>query len=356
MMPIGMLGIRRMQAAILVEQHRPLVVDEVELPAQLDVGQVLVRIAVSGICGSQIGEIDGAKGPDRFLPHLLGHEGSGTVEATGPGVRRLKTGDLVVLHWRRGPGIEAVPAAYRWHGSPLNAGWVTTLGEYAVVSENRLTPVPHDTDPEVASLLGCPLTTGYGIVTREARLTLGETIVVLGTGGVGLAVVQAAALAGAAVVVAVDLHDAKLRLARRLGATHVVDGSSQDLVQAVRAIVGAEGADVVVENTGRADLIRAAYDLTAADGRAVLAGVPRYGEETSIPTLPLHFGKTLTGSHGGATEPDRDIPRYLRLAASGRADPKALVTDRIALEGVNEAIERLRRGAVAGRCVVTFPR
>ena len=346
------LPVTRMRAAILVEQHRPLVVDEVELPASLDVGQVLVRVIVSGICGSQVGEIDGVKGPDRHLPHLLGHEASGTVVAMGAGVKGVRIGDSAVLHWRKGPGIEAEPAVYRWRSARLNAGWVTTLNEYAVVSENRLTAIPGDVDAETAALLGCPVTTGFGIVTRNARLSLGETLVVVGCGGVGLSVIRAAALCGASVVVAVDRHEPKLRLARQLGATHTVNSLERDLGASVREILGATGADVVVENTGRADLIRTAYELTAAEGRTVLAGVPTRGEDAAIDTLPLHFGKLLTGSHGGETAPARDIPRYLRLVASGRLDLRPLVTDRTDLEGVNDAIERLRRGEIVGRCLV----
>jgi S-(hydroxymethyl)glutathione dehydrogenase/alcohol dehydrogenase len=133
-----------MKAAILAELNQPLIIDEVELPDCLDYGQVLVKIAFTGICGSQIGEIQGRKGPDNYLPHLLGHEASGTVAATGPGVRFVAPEDRVVLHWRKGNGIEAAPPIYRWRGKRLNAGFVTTFNEYAVVSENRVTKVDHD--------------------------------------------------------------------------------------------------------------------------------------------------------------------------------------------------------------------
>jgi len=135
-------------AAILVAQRQPLVVDEVGLPPVLDVGQVLVEYRWSGICGSQLGEIDGVKGPDPWLPHLLGHEASGRVLATGPGVRHVAAGDTVVAHWRPGRGIEAAPARYAWRGAALNAGRVTTFSRHAVVSENRLTPVPAGVDQD----------------------------------------------------------------------------------------------------------------------------------------------------------------------------------------------------------------
>jgi len=159
---------RTMQAAILVEQRKPLVVDEIELPSTLEVGQVLVKVHYSGICGSQLGEIDGAKGEDKFLPHLLGHEASGTVLETGPGVKHVKTGDTVVLHWRKSLGIEGSPPNYLWRGKKLNAGWIATFNEYAIVAENRLTPIPADSDLEVAALFGCAVTTGFGVVVNNA--------------------------------------------------------------------------------------------------------------------------------------------------------------------------------------------
>ena len=132
------------------------------------------RIEYSGICGSQLGEIDGAKGEDKFLPHLLGHEGSGAVVATGPGVRHVKEGDTVVLHWRKAHGIEATPPRYSWRGKPLNAGWVTTFNQYAIVAENRVTRIDPHCDLKVAALYGCAVTTGFGVVVNNAKVKLGE--------------------------------------------------------------------------------------------------------------------------------------------------------------------------------------
>src|SRR5205085_120912 len=159
------------RAAILVEQHQPLVVDEVELPS-LSLGQVLVELKVSRICGSQIGEIDGVKGPDRYLPHLLGHEGGGIVQEIGPEVKHVKPGDRVVLHWRPGRGIEARPAVYDWKGKKANAGFVTTFNQSGVISENRLTVVPADTDFELCCLLADTLTTGFGVINNDAKVRI----------------------------------------------------------------------------------------------------------------------------------------------------------------------------------------
>lgn len=343
---------RTMQAAILVEQHAPLVVDEVELPEELFPGQVLVRIHASGICGSQLGEIDGVKGPDPYLPHLLGHEAGAIVESVGAGVRHVAPGDRVVVHWRPGAGIEAATPSYRWRGRKLNAGWATTLSEWAVVAENRVTRLPADFDLSLAALFGCAVTTGLGVISRDAKVRIGESVLVIGTGGVGLSVVQGAALAGAYPIIAYDLHANRLALAQQLGASHTLHAATSDLESAVRDIVGRAGADVVIEHTGDVGLIRTAYELTQPHGRTLLVGVPRAGQEASIFTLPLHFGKVLTGSHGGSCQPEVDIPRYARLYAAGRLDLPSLITDRFKLRDVNEAISAMRSGSSAGRCLI----
>ncbi|MEM7503749.1 MAG: zinc-binding dehydrogenase [Pseudomonadota bacterium] len=339
-------------AAILVEQRAPLVVDEIRLPEQLDVGQVLVELHYSGICGSQLGEIDGAKGPDRYLPHLLGHEGSGRVLETGPGVKHVKPGDTVVLHWRKGPGIEATPAAYEWRGEKLNAGWVTTFNRHAVISENRLTVIPNETDLRVASLFGCAVTTGFGVVVNDAGLQIGESVVIFGAGGVGLNMVQAAAMTSADPIIAVDLFDGRLELASRMGATHTINAREQDASAAIMQILDGQPLDVFIDNTGLPDIIQTGYQLTSATGRIVLVGVPRAGNDVSIYSLPLHFGKRLAGSHGGDTEPESDIPRYLRLFEKGKLPLSELLTETFPLEDINTAIARMRDGSMAGRCLI----
>ena len=345
---------KTMKAAILVEQRQPLVVAEIELPHELEVGQVLVKIHYTGICGSQLGEIDGAKGPDRFLPHLLGHEASGTVMAVGPGVRHVKPDDVVVLHWRKGLGIEAVPPTYRWEGRTVNAGWITTFNEYAIVSENRCTPIPSDSDLQVAALFGCAVTTGFGVVENNAKLKMGESVVVFGAGGIGLNIVQAASLVNAYPIIAVDLHDDRLNLAAEMGATHLINSSQTDARSRITEIVGEAGLDVFIDNTGQPSIIEMGYQLTKPQGRIVLVGVPRKGKEISIYSLPLHFGKVLTGSHGGDCCPHVDIPRYHNLFRLERIKLRELITNEFSLEQINEAIEQMRNGQIQGRCLVSL--
>jgi S-(hydroxymethyl)glutathione dehydrogenase/alcohol dehydrogenase len=339
-------------AAILVELNKPLVVDEIGLPDALDAGQVLVEVHCSGICGSQLGEMDGAKGEDRFLPHLLGHEGSGVVIETGPGVRHVKAGDKAVLHWRKGAGIESATPSYTWRGRKLNAGWITTFNGHAVVSENRLTRIPQESDMDVAALFGCAVTTGFGVVQNNTRLRIGESAVVFGAGGVGLNIVQAAALAGAFPVIAVDLFDNRLALAREMGATHTINSRREDAPARIRAIVGAASLDAFIDNTGQPSIIQLGYELTGPRGRVTLVGVPRKGNDISIHSLPLHFGKVLLGSHGGEAIPEQDIPRYQGLFNAGRIKLRELITDHFPLSEINTAIGKMRDGTLAGRCLI----
>lgn len=347
---------KKIRAAVLVEQRAPLELADLEPPAGLSYGQVLVRMHFSGICGSQLNEIDGAKGPDAFLPHLLGHEGSGTVLEVGPGVQRVRTGDRVVLHWRQADGIQAATPSYQWNGRRVNAGWVTTFNDHAVVSENRLTPIPEGFDLRLAPLFGCAVTTAMGVVNNDAQIKIGQAVVVFGVGGVGLNIVQAAAMVSANPVVAIDLVELKLELSKRFGATHTLHSPKvNDLAGAVRAIVGKAGADVVIDTTGNARVIEQAYELTHPDGKTILVGVPRKGDHISIYSLPLHFKKVLKGSHGGSAEPHRDIPRYLRLMATGKLNLEGLITHEFPLERINEAIQLVRSGA-AGRVLIAMER
>lgn len=343
---------KTMKAAILAELNQPLVIDQVELPSVLEVGQVLVKIHCSGICGSQLGEIDGAKGEDKYLPHLLGHEGSGVVQSVGPGVRFVKPGDHVVLHWRKSQGIESVPPRYTWRGKPLNAGLIATFNEYAVVSENRVTRIDASSDMETASLFGCAVTTGFGVAENNAKIRFGESVVVFGAGGVGLNIVQASSLLSAYPIVAVDLHDGRLELAKTMGATHTINSKKTDARAALLEILGNQGPDVFIDNTGQPAIIEMGYELTGPQGRVILVGVPRKGKNINIYSLPLHFGKVISGSHGGEAVPHVDIPRYRKLLDAGRIQLKPLITEHFKLDEINTAIRRMRSGELSGRCLV----
>jgi S-(hydroxymethyl)glutathione dehydrogenase/alcohol dehydrogenase len=346
--------IKTAKAAILVENHKPLKVASITFPEELAAGQVLVKVHYSGICGAQINEIEAAKGPDKFLPHLLGHEGSATVLEIGPGVTSVKEGDRVVMHWRPSSGIQSSTPKYGWNGQVVNAGWVTTFNECAVVSENRLTAIPPDFDLRVAPLFGCAVTTAMGVINNDAAVKIGQSVVVFGIGGVGLNICQSAAMVSAFPIVAIDLYDNKLETAKKFGATHCINSQkTKDLSSEIKKIVGNQGADIVIETTGNARVIEQAYDLTHPDGKTILVGVPKKGDNVSIYTLPIHFNKILTGSHGGDAVPHIDIPRYIRLIKAGKLNLNGIITHEYKLDQINEAIKMMRSGD-AGRVLVAM--
>ena len=348
------MDVKRMKAAILVKQKKPLVIDTIELPDTLSCGQVLVKIEYSGICGSQLGEINGVKGPDAYLPHLLGHEACATVLEIGHGVKHVKPDDRVVLHWMKGQGVEAAPPKYTWQGKTVNAGWLTTFNEYAIVSENRLTTIGLSVDGRIASLFGCAVTTGLGVVVNNAKVKMGESVLVIGAGGVGLNVIQGAALSSAHPIIAVDLFDNRLSLAQAMGATHKLNAKTCDLRAEIKTIMGEVPLDVAIDNTGQPDMIELAYELTGPQGRVVLVGVPRKGNNISIYSLLLHFGKQITGSHGGETNPTLDIPKYIKMLNAGKLKLEPLITHQFSLDQINDAITMMRSGEMAGRCVLNM--
>lgn len=337
-----------MKAAILEKLNAPLVVDDLH-PFRgnvLGCGQVFVEIHASGICGAQIGEISGAKGEDKYLPHLMGHEGGGIVIDVGSGVRYVKKGDHVVMHWRPGAGIEAAFPKYKWGNRTVGGGLVTTFSEYAIVSENRLTPIDKDIPFEIAALMGCAVTTGLGLVNNEAQLKIGQSIAVIGCGGVGLSIIQGAAMVSAGVITAIDIHNHKLSMAAQLGANHIVNFDQQPDIDDLGKF------DVVVDCTGLVAMIDAGYSMVAPGGKMILVGQPRHDQKLTIPAMRRHYcGQVLMDSQGGLTNPIVDIPRYLNLYQTGKLKLDNLITHRYPLEQVNEALDMVRSGH-AGRVIL----
>jgi len=342
-----------MKAAILNKSKEPLVVADIDLPKKLDVGQVLVKLVYSGICGAQINEIDAMKGPDNFLPHLLGHEGSGIVEEIGQGVSTVSVGDHVVLHWRPSKGIQSPTPKYTWGEKQVNAGWITTFNDKAVISENRLTVIPKDFDMRIAPLFGCAVTTAFGVVNNDAKIKVGQSVLIFGIGGVGLNIAQAASMVSANPIVGVDLLENKLEMGKNFGLTHTILGGSKNYENKINNIVGENGADIVIETTGNSRIIEQAYNLTHPDGKTILVGVPNKGDDVTIYTLPLHFNKILTGSHGGDSIPDIEIPRYIRLIEAGKMNLNDLITHEFSLDKINEALDLFRSGE-GGRILISF--
>jgi S-(hydroxymethyl)glutathione dehydrogenase/alcohol dehydrogenase len=343
----------KFKAAILVEQKRPLEIETIELNEKLHYGQVLVKLNYSGICGSQLGEIDGVKGKDNYLPHLLGHEGSGVVVDVGPGVKKFNKDDDVILHWRPSDGIQSDPPKYSLNGNIINAGWVTTFNEYAVVSENRLTTDSFPRNKKVSSLFGCAVTTGFGAIENNVNPKIGQSIVIYGAGGVGLNMIQAAKIMKLFPIVAIDRFDNRLDLARQCGATHVFNSTKCDN-DLIKSSIKEYSIDFFIDNTGSPKVIEFGYSLINKNGKLVLVGVPGADENIHIHSLPMHFGKKIVGSHGGETIPHHDIPRLQKLCIDSECDFEALITEEYSLDEINIAINRMRLGEMSGRCTIHF--
>lgn len=330
-------------AAVLVQTGRPLELAELEVPA-LKAGQVLVEIACSGVCHTQLLECRGERGEDPYLPHCLGHEASGTVLDAGRGVTKCRPGERVILSWIKGRGADVPGTIYDWNGRAVNAGGVTTFSRHAVVSENRVSALPAEIDLRDAALIGCAVATGAGAVFNTAKLAGGNSVAVFGAGGIGLCAVLAAATVGAKPVIAVDVNPARLQAAAALGATHSFDAAAVDPVEAIRELLP-QGVDVAIEASGRPDVMRLALAaVRPRGGTAVVIGNARHGERLEIDPRELNQGKRLLGTWGGDSDPDRDFPRYCKLIAEGRFRLEQLRGDLFPLSDINAALQALETG------------
>jgi S-(hydroxymethyl)glutathione dehydrogenase/alcohol dehydrogenase len=347
-----------MKAAILENINTPLSIQDIEIP-KLKCGQVLVEIHYSSICGAQIREITGAKGEDKYLPHLLGHEGSGIILDIGEGVTTVKREDHVVMHWRKGNGIESDFPKYKNGDNYIGGGKITTFSETAIVSENRVTAIEKDIPLDIACLFGCSVTTGLGIIKNEAKSQMGDSVAVIGCGGVGLNVIQGASLISAYPIIAIDIKDDKLKKAEEFGATHLINLNDNNNNLAFEKLITCKDLfnnpiKTIIECTGNIENITRAYNLLAAEGKLVLVGQPHHLDNITFNNFSNNFfGKTLMDSQGGKTNPTEDIPRYLRLYKAGKLKLDELISHRYPLIHINEAISKVKEGN-AIKCLINM--
>ncbi|MEU5086900.1 zinc-binding dehydrogenase [Streptomyces sp. NPDC021356] len=357
------------RAAVLPAIGSPLEITGIELPGP-GPGQVRVRLAAAGVCHSDLSLTDGTMRVP--VPAVLGHEGAGTVLAVGDGVTHVAPGDAVVLNWAPSCGschacalgevwlcADALTGAAGVHartadGTDLHPGLnVAAFAEETVVAASCVLPLPEGVPLTDAALLGCAVLTGYGAVHHSARVRAGETVAVFGVGGVGLATLQAARIAGAARIVAVDVSPEKEDLARRAGATDYVVASG-GTPREIRALTEGHGVDVSVECAGRAVSIRAAWESTRRGGRTTVVGIGGKDQQVTFNALEIfHWGRTLSGCVYGNSNPAEDLPVLAAHVRAGRLDLGALVTERIALDGIPAAFENMRAGK-GGRALVVF--
>ena len=331
------------KAAILEQLNSPLVIKNISCndPEQ---GQVLVKILTSGLCGAQLQEIAGLKGNANFLPHLLGHEGCGIVEKIGPAVSKVKVGDKVVLHWKKSDGLESGFPTYYCDGQKIGGGKVTTLSEYSLVSENRMTVVDQSTPNDFSALLGCGLSTALGTINYEINLKFGESILILGAGGLGLNLIQASKLAGAYPIVALDIND-KSELCTQVGSTAFTNNI--DEISNIKF-------DAIVDTTGNKSLIEKTLPLLNDSGRYIFVGQNKPNASIEILNSNHLFGaegKTIKATQGGNINPGKDIKRYAHLYRQNYINYEKIITHRFCLDDINDAFDVLRSGD-AGRIII----
>jgi S-(hydroxymethyl)glutathione dehydrogenase/alcohol dehydrogenase len=335
----------KLKAAVLEEVGKPLAIKELSTSKLLR-GQVLVKIFFSGVCRSQVMESQGGRGVDLWLPHLLGHEGSGVVLKCGPGVNKVKVGDEVILGWIRGDGIEAPGAKYECGNQIINSGRVTTFSNYTIVSENRLVKKPLGLAFDVATLFGCALPTGAGMVFNELNMPLSSEVLVLGLGGIGLSALMALKTMNVKTIIAVDTSYEKLNLSKKLGATHTINSANEN-VELALCKISKQGVDICIESAGTVATIELGFQLIRKNGGQLLfASHPPEGEKIRLAPHELISGKKIAGSWGGATKPDIDIPRMHKLFSEAKIPLEALLTKRYSLEQINVALEDLELGKV----------
>ncbi len=343
-----------MRGAVLWETGKPLRVEDGIVIPPLQEGQVLVKLAYSGVCQSQLMEVRGKRGEDHHLPHLLGHEGSGQVIAIGGGVSKVSPGDCVILGWIKGKGRNVSGARYQLGNQLINSGPVTTFSTYTIVSENRVVPLPPEVTKDVAVLFGCALPTGAGMILNEIKPKRGSSIAVFGLGGIGLSALMACHVFECDPVIAIDLSPDKLELAQKFGATHVVHARNQDPLVEVQKVTDGKGVDYSVEAAGRTETIEMAFEMVRRNGgRCVFASHPETGKKICLDPFEMICGKSIHGSWGGGSTPDVDIPRIAELYAQGDLPLELLLTKTYSLDEINEALDDLENQKVF-RPLITF--
>jgi S-(hydroxymethyl)mycothiol dehydrogenase len=349
------------QAVVALSREAPVSVETILVPDPVP-GEALVRVKACGVCHTDLHYRQGAIGDD--FPYLLGHEASGVVEAIGPDVVGLSPGDTVVLNWRAVCGtcracrrgepkycfatFNATQKMTLSDGTELSpALGIGAFAELTLVAAGQCTPVDPAAPPETAGLLGCGVTAGLGAALFTGQVGPGDSVAVFGCGGVGDAAVAGARLAGATTVIAVDLDERKLEWASSFGATHTIDASQVDPVEAIRALTGGHGADVCIEAVGNPKVFEQAFYARDLAGTLVQVGVPSPDMKIELPMIEF-FGRggALKPSWYGDCLPSRDFPMFIDLYLQGRLDLDRFVSERIGMDQVEEAFQRMERGEV----------
>ena len=325
-------------AAVLTEHYKPLTLETFKAEVPTD-GQVLVKMISAGLCGAQINEIDAVKGQDKYMPHFMGHEGFGVVQNAGNRVTKVKPGDYVVLHWRKGSGCDCFGAKYFSKLGIVGSGPVTTFAEQTIVSENRLTTVKYNKDLEdLYPLMGCALSTAYGTIVKEAKVFQKSKVLIAGGGGLGLALAFWLKVLGLNCEVDIlEKNNDKTELLKKFDAKIITDLGKYDFV---------------FETTGNVDVISKSFTSLDKGGKLILVGQPRIGQQLVLDNpLKIFDGISIFSSDGGGFNPDLDLQTIVEYVENNIEIAKELITHRITLDEINTGFDLMRKGD-AGRVIV----
>jgi len=341
------------KAALLIKPKSKLkIINNIQIP-KLKRGQVLVKLAYSGVCYSQIMEIDGLRGHDKYLPHLLGHEGSGKVIKLGKDVKKVKINDNVVLSWIKGKGLDVPGAIYKKNNLIINSGPITTFGTYTVVSENRIFKVPKYYTMKEAVLFGCAIPTGAGMVFKNINSNKNNIISINGIGGVGLMSLLAAISLNFKIIIAIDTNTLKLKLAKKIGATHIINPKKESIKKTISKITKNQGVDYGIDAAGKVATIENTFSiLNKKFGRCIFCSHPVFGQKIQIDPFELINGKKIEGSWGGSINPDYDIFRIAKKFLKFKKHLNNIISKEYSLDNINKAIDDLRKGKVLRPLIV----
>jgi Zn-dependent alcohol dehydrogenase len=343
--------IKKSIGAILVKQNQDLVIDYFDFPKKLLKGQVLVRIKLAGICGSQIGEIKGVKGKDPYLPHLLGHEGVGFVIDKHQSVKKCKKGDKVLLHWMPSKGIDAENPKYSWKNKTLNSGKITTFSKYSIISENRLTKIGKKINNYNAVLLGCTASTAIGSVKKIAKVKRNSSVVVSGCGLIGQFIIKLLSQEKIKNIIAVDNNKKKIYAAKKKGAHEIVlikNNSNKNFFNLKNKI------DYFFECSGNIELLNNGFKILKSNGTIVLIGVTKKGKIAKFNPLEINLGKKIKGSKGGMFNPDKDITKYNKILQNIKISNKNFIQGTYKIDKINFLIKNMISGKISGKPIVRF--
>lgn len=335
------------KAAVLYSKNKLIIRDDIIIPP-LKRGQLLIKMYFSGLCHSQLMEIYGHRGRDKYIPHLLGHEGTGKVIQAGKDVKNVNKGDDVILSWLKGKGIDAGGIKLKTvSGDIINAGPITTFSNYTIVSENRATILPKNISKKKGVLYGCAIPTGAGIVLNETLINKNSTVGVFGLGGIGLLSLLTAAQLKPKMLIGFDVEKKKLDVANKFGATHTICVKNSNITKEVKKITQNKGLDIIIEAAGLTKTIESAFDLIKTEGgQVIFASHPRANQKISLDPYDLIQGKQIKGTWGGGFVMDRDINRFDKLMKNKKILLNYFVNKVYNLDNINDAVSDLKNRKV----------